>query len=46
MAPRPKPLTARPRIKTAEDGARVQIREPTSNVAMPIRKTALMEKRV
>ena len=46
MAPRPRPLIARPRMKIADEGARVQIRAPISNVAMPIRKTAFVEKRV
>jgi len=46
MAPRPRPLIARPRMKIADDGARVQIRAPTSNVAMPIRNMALVENKV
>ena len=46
MAPRPRPLIARPRIKIADDGARVQIRAPISNVAMPIRKIAFVENKV
>jgi hypothetical protein len=46
MAPRPRPLIARPRMKIADNGARVQIRAPTSNVAIPIRNIAFVENKV
>ena len=42
----PRPATARPTIKAVELGETPQMRDPISKIAMPVRKTHLMLKKV